>query len=210
MGTQSGGVGVWDRWAGTPGGWGVMSDLPEGARGRAVTLALTALALALLWLGCIAPLRAWQADQAEQIDLRARMLARMQSLAERLPQMKAQAAARPADAPASAVLLQGRTDAVAAAELQQVVQQLVLDAGGRLSSAEILSAEPVGPYRRIALRISLQAPYAAGVTLLNSIATARPGMLIDDLKLQAPAMRNIAMPMEISFTVFAYRQGGGT
>lgn len=168
---------------------------------------ITCLAVALVWFGGISPVLEWRAEQAGQAAMRAETLTRMQALVDRLPAMQAEAEARKAGAAESRVLLAGQTDAVAAAELQQIVQRLTVDAGGRLSSVQILPAERVGNYRRIMLRVSLQAPYAAGIAILHSIAGARPAMLVDDLKLQAPPMRNAALPMDASFTVLAYRAG---
>ena len=184
-----------------------MFDLPEGRRGHVLALAISIAVLALLWFGFVDTVLDWQADQAERVASREQFLARAQVLVARLPEMQAEAARRATGVADTGLLLQGQTDSVAAAELQQTVQRLVLDAGGRLASVEILPTEQMGGYRRIALRVSLQATYAAEIAILRSIAASRPGMLVDDLKLQAPAIRNPSMPMDATFTVLSYRAG---
>ncbi len=187
------------------------TDLPEGRRGQTVAVALTLCALAVIWLLGVGPLLDWQADQRAKLDGQQQILTRMQSLADSLPPLRAERDRRRAagDAMQSQAggLLAGSSDAVAAAELQQSVQAVVQQAGGRLNSFEILPPEPVGRYRRIGLRVSLSAPFDAEMAIVSALESGRPRMLIDDLNLQSAGLRGANAPMDAAFSVFAYRDG---
>jgi general secretion pathway protein M len=104
-------------------------------------------------------------------------------------------------------VLAGETDAVAGAALQLLMQQMAIGAGTSLSSVEVLPAESVGGYRRIGLHVALAAPWPALVHLLQSIEQATPPMLVDDLRLHGSPVANVALPMDASFTVLAFRDG---
>lgn len=182
-------------------------SLPQGRRGQLLALALTLTVAAVAWVGVVSPLIAWHAEQTERLAERQALAHRMTDLAERLPALKAQAAARNLSGPAPSALLPGNTDAVAGAALQQLVQQMATGVGAPLNSVEVLPAEAVGNYRRIGLHVALSAPWPALVRLLQSIEQAAPPMLIDDLRLRGAPMGNPALPMDASFTVLAFRGG---
>lgn len=184
-------------------------SLPDGRRGQLLALALGLAVVASVWAGVAMPLVAWHAELTERLEQRRTLARRMAELAETLPALQAQAAARNVTGPAPSAVLAGDTDAIAGASLQQLVQQLATSAGTSLSSVEVLPAEAVGTYRRIGLHVALAAPWPALVQLLQSIAQATPPMLVDDLRLHGAPMHNAALPMTTSFTVLAFR-GGGT
>jgi general secretion pathway protein M len=104
-------------------------------------------------------------------------------------------------------LLDGATDAVAAAALQQRVQDMATRAGATLTSAETLPATQTGAYRRIGLHVSLNAPWAVLARLLAAVDQGTPRMLVDDLQLHGA--RLVARPadpaLDAGFTVFAFR-----
>ncbi len=184
------------------------ASLPDGRRGRVLAMALGLVLVASVWAAVVAPLAAWHANQAQWLAQRQALERRMAALAETLPSLQARAAARTAKGPAPSAVLQGETDAVAGAALQQLVQQMATGAGTSLSSIEVRPAEPVGGYRRIGLHVALGAPWPALVHLLQSIEAATPPMLVDDLRLHGPPLGNAALPMDTSFTVLAFRAGG--
>ena len=82
-------------------------------------------------------------------------------------------------------------------------------AGATLASAELLAAEPAGAYRRVRLRITLRAPWPVLVGLLQAIASAQPGMVVDDVQVHgAGGFNRAADPvLEASWTVLAFRPG---
>jgi general secretion pathway protein M len=163
-----------------------LERLPDGVRGRILALGLLAVLLALLWTAVISPLFDWYAARAETIAERRGILAHATGLAETLPALR-QAAGRVGAGPPKTALLDGKSDAIAAAGLQGMVQDMAATAGISLASAETLPGEPCGSYRRIGVRIAFVADWPVFVVLLQAIETNRIRLLVDDLQLHAVA-----------------------
>jgi general secretion pathway protein M len=168
---------------------------------------LAVLALLAIWLGLISPITDWYGARAAHLtDLRLRV-ARESALIETLPALKTSAAAA-AHTPARATVA-GSTDAIAGAALQEQVQQLATAASAQLTSIETLPADQVGLYRRIGVRVELNAQLQVVVSLLKSVEEAQPSMLVDDLHLTGTPMglNSLALPLDASFTVYGFRAG---
>ncbi len=73
--------------------------------------------------------------------------------------------------------------------------------------ARSLPGEAAGAWRRIGVRVAVNAPWPAVVRLLQAIGAASPRMLVDDLQLRAPPLllRTGPRPMDAGFTVYAFR-----
>jgi general secretion pathway protein M len=181
--------------------------LPEGARGRVLALGIAGIVLASVWLAAGQPLLAAYADRADTLGRRAALATRMADIAASLPELQREAAARSHDAPPAAATLAGASDALAGAALQSLIEGMSNSAGGHLSSTEALPAEQVGAYRRVALRVAVDATWPVLVRLLQDIERATPRMFIDDLQIRAqPAAEKLREPaLDISFTVLAFR-----
>lgn len=182
--------------------------LPTGRTGQALALGIALAVPLLLWLGLVAPLAGFHQDRAEELERRQALVQRMERLAAQLPALRQQASA-PAAASASA-LLEGESDAVAGAALQEAVQAMAAAAGAVLTSVETLPAERAGQYRRVSVRVSLNASWPVLVQLLESLAQSSPRMLVDDLQVQSsPLILQMATrPLDASFTVIGFRAAG--
>jgi len=81
--------------------------------------------------------------------------------------------------------------------------------GAKLTTTETLPAEAVGAYRRVALRVTVDAAttWPVLVRLLQAIERATPRMFVDDLQIRAqPAPETLKEPpLDISFIVLAFR-----
>jgi len=185
----------------------MIEALPTGRRGKALAVALLLLVLAAAWMAVAAPLLNWHADRAEALQQRSVLARRMAQVAAGLPELQRQAAAAAAVGPVAATLLDGSTDAVAGATLQQLVQDMAARAGATLSSTETLPAEAVAAYRRIGVRVALSAPWGVLVQLLRAVQQASPQMLVDDLQIRGGRQFGAAAepPLEASFTVQGFR-----
>ena len=182
--------------------------LPTGRAGRVLALGLAILALLLLWEAVGVPLRGWYDDRADALAGRIALAARMQTLAAQLPALRRAAAAGAAHA-GPAALIEGSSDAIAGAALQERVQQMAASLGATLSSTESLPASQAGAYRRVGVRIAVTAPFEVMVRLIAAIEQASPTMLIDDLQLHGSRIQmQAAAPLEGALTVLAFRQGG--
>lgn len=181
-------------------------NLPDGRGGQTLAAALTLAVLAGVWFAVAAPLLDWHAQRAESVAQRGTVARRMAEVADTLPDLQRRGSVQAATAPAAS-LIGGETDAIAAADLQQRVQEMATRAGAALSSTEVLSAVQLGGYRRIGLRVSTVATWATLVQMLQSIGQAAPRMLVDDLQLRG--QRLVAPlpdpPLDASFTVLAFR-----
>jgi general secretion pathway protein M len=183
--------------------------LPDGRRGRALALGITAMLLAMAWLAIGAPLLDLYADGAEALRRRSVLAARMAQVAASLPDLKRAAAAmQSGDATPAGDMLEGATDALAGATLQSLVEAMSTGAGGRLTSTEALPAEQVGGYRRVALRVAIDGTWPVLARLMQAMEGATPHMFIDDLQIHAqPTAETVREPpLDISFTVLAFRQ----
>ncbi len=112
-------------------------------------------------------------------------------------------------------LLTGATDAVAAATLQGRVQDMAGSAGATLSSTEALPARQQGAYRRIALRVSLNASLPVLVRLLQSLDESTPRMLVDDLQCHTSPIviaqaHQTSPALDASMTIIGFRAGQET
>ncbi|MBV8401604.1 MAG: type II secretion system protein M [Acetobacteraceae bacterium] len=183
--------------------------LPGGVPGRMLALGLTLLALVLIWFAVIGPLLRLYDEGAATLEQQRILAHRMAQLAGMLPELQHQAEAQAGTGPAPNALLEGATDAIAGATLQERVQDMATTAGARVSSAEMLQPAQTGAYRRIGLRIACNAPWAVLVRLLQSIEQATPRMLIDDMRIHGPrvALQTPEPVLNAEFTVLAFRAG---
>jgi len=181
--------------------------LPEGSRGRALALGVTAVALAVVWLAVVLPLLDAYSDRADQLQRHGALAARMTDVAASLPQLQRESKALSADPTPTNATLEGATDSLAGAALQGLVEGMTTSAGGRLSSTEALPAEQVGAYRRVALRVTLDGSWPVLIHTLQAIERAVPRMFVDDLQIHAqPANAKLTEPpLDVSFTVLAFR-----
>jgi general secretion pathway protein M len=184
----------------------MIESLPTGRRGQALAWALLLVVLAAIWVAAAAPLLDWHAEREETLQQRATLARRMAQVAAGLPELQRQAAAAAAG-PVAATLLDGSTDAVAGARLQQLIQDMAGRAGATLSSTETLPAEAVASYRRIGVRVALSVSWGVLVQLLLAVEQASPQMLVDDLQIHGVRRIGVAgePPLEATFTVLGFR-----
>ncbi len=185
------------------------TTLPTGPRGRLLAVALLVAVLGVGWAAIAQPLLAWHADAAERLEQRQALARRMAAAAAGLDALK-QAGQAQASRPGPArSLLDGGSDAVAAAALQGQAETLALREHLTLASAEVLPSEPAGDYRRISLRLVLNGSWPALVGLLKSLEEANPRILVDDVQMQPlnSVDTTAGQVLSASFTVIAFRSG---
>ena len=188
--------------------------LPTGRPGRMLALGVTVLGVALLWLGVIAPLWDWYDDRGEQLHRQQAVVRKMSALVDSLPALRREAAATPKEGDGGRpALLTGATDALAAASLQQRIDDVAAQAGVRMESEEILAAKPAGSLRAISVRMTMNAPFAALVELLTALANADIPMVVDDVTIRAgfreAGAASSTNAVDTSFTVTSWRAAGG-
>jgi hypothetical protein len=173
------------------------------------------LAAVAFWLGTVAPIIGWYGDRAEVLRRQRAIAHRMASLVETLPALRRQAATADGAAPrsggatadASVALLTGANDPVAAASLQQRIEELAGQAGVRVGSEEILPGQAEGDLRAIAVRLTLTAPFRSFVALLLTLSRSETPMVVDELLLRGPPGKtgDDDLPVDVSMTVTSFR-----
>lgn len=177
----------------------VTHNLPGGRRGRVLALGILACLAGALWLGAAAPLLGWYEARDRALQDQRELLAHMRSVAERLPAARRQAAAQPADGTDG--LLDGGSDAVATAELQERLERLAGPNGVRLSSVESLPPLVLGTMHAAGLRVAGQASWPDVARLLLALDQARPALLVDGLMVHAAPGGG---DMAVNFTLLGF------
>lgn len=183
--------------------------LPEGAAGQAAAVTAAIVILAAIWLAVVTPLLGWYATQSDDLASARLEVAHLRALQASLPELRRRAAENAAQSPGAAVLLQGGSDAIAAANLQTVLNNLATQAGTSLDSTEVMAAAPAGGLRRIGVAVSLNTTWPVLVAFLAAIDSASPRMIVDDLTVSAdsPPDMQADVVLQASFTVSAFRVG---
>jgi len=181
--------------------------LPTGRNGRILAAGLLALAAVLGYLAFVSPVVGWYEARAQRLQTLRERGAREAALIDMLPTLRREAADA-AKTPTHSVLA-GSTDAIAGAALQEQVQTMASAVNAQLTSAETLPAEQVGAYRRIGVRVEVNAQLPVIVELLKAVEEAEPSMMVDDIRLTATPVGplNVPLPLDAAFTIYAFRVG---
>ena len=159
------------------------SSLPTGRRGQALALALLALGLGIVWLLVGQPLVELHAEQGARLASRLTLAARMEERIAEAPPDGPDTTGANAIASYPSGLIEAESDALGAALLQDLVTTAASDAGLALSSVETLPAEDAGALRKIGLRLNLEGPYDALITMIGSLRQGSVALVLDDLEI---------------------------
>jgi len=159
------------------------------------TLALALLALALLggFRLVVAPLMAAFQDNAARIEQAETLLQRYLALAEQRQAMSDRLAAQEELAASAAGYLEGLSDALAAAQLQDRVKSVIEGAGGELRSTQILPAVAIdgdAGIRRTPLRVQFAAAIGGLAETLYELESGQPYVFIEQLTVREQRRRD--------------------
>jgi len=178
-------------------------SLPTGWRGRVTALAIVAALVGTIGISMIAPLTALYAERAARIEERAQLASHMVRAAADLPRLRA-IAAQHKDGPAT--LIAGSTDAVAAATLQMIVQSAARRDGIALTEIETVQPVAAGSYRRIGLKLSTAASWAALVQFLAGVERSEaPKLAIGALDIRRTDTGDGGKGLSASLAIYAFR-----
>lgn len=186
------------------------------------TLAVVLLGAALLaaYRLVLAPLLAAYQEGERGIEQSTALLQRYRVLAGQREWLAGQLAEQQERAATATGYLQGPSDALAAAQLQDRVKSVVEAAGGELRSTQILPAKPaeggVG-VRRTTLRIQFVVTIEGLATTLYELETGQPYLLIDDVSLREQRVRRrrrnepeTEPRLDVSLELFGYLREDGS
>lgn len=180
-----------------------MSGLPEGTRGKLFAVSIAGLLLCVLYVAIVVPLAGLYDSSAQTLQDRREMLGRYERAAQDLPRLRAEAEQR-RQRSAGGFLLAGSSDAVAAAELQSTLKDLVEADGATLESAQTLPAETIGNFRRVGVRLSFSGSLELLTSVLLGAETSNPVLSVGGLELQAPDDEN-GQDLTIAMDVYGFR-----
>ena len=181
--------------------------LPSGPRGQLLAVGILLFAVAIVWLGLIAPLLDMFEDRTETLRRQLTMADRTAALVQTVPELQRQAAVAVASGRQADAMLPGASDALAAAALQQKLDELAAASGVRMGSQEILPAQASDGFRAISVRVTTNAPWRSLVALFLALAQSETPMVADELSLRGPLanVRDPDLPVDASFTITSYR-----
>jgi len=165
---------------------------PGSILSRLLALGLLAAALAASYLLVVVPLLSTYEDNVAAIERAETLLQRQQALVALQPQLVERLEEERAQAEAVAGYLEGPSDALAAAQLQDRVKEVVEASGGELRSTRILPAETIDSSpgtRRAALRVQMIVSIEGLAEILYELEAGQPYVLIDELSVRSQRER---------------------
>lgn len=185
-------------------------NLPEGARGQFVAVALL-LIVAIVAMKLIAlPLWDLYHETGDDIFDMRQDISRYYVLAE-LPALEQLAERLRRDDPLAPVSFSGDNAALAAAELQQRLQDAAKKNGVKVISLRTLPPESDGPLERIAVEARMQAEIVGLRNMLFELETGVPYMFLDQLNIRARSVRRrqtTIETLEVRLQLSGMRGGG--
>jgi len=153
--------------------------------GRMAALALLLALLALVWVVGLAPLLDEYRADRETVAFASEQLPRLQQLAAAAPLLRAELERVSRDPSGSTRLLGGTSDALAGADLQNLVSREATRHGLALRSAQILPTVAEEGFRRVGIRVALEGSIAGLHRLLYSVETSPTFLFVDNLEVRS-------------------------
>lgn len=185
-----------------------MNPLLTPRLSRLLALALLLLAIAVPYLVIVRPyletLREDRESLAEALSLRDRYLS--VAAAGAAVDGWRQTLSEEGD---GAAYLQGASEALVSADLQNRVKTVVQGNGGVLNSTQILDAASEEGFRRVAVRVRMSGGSEALYKVLYALETERPFLFVDNIDINARSMRARegqaeTIELMVSFDLFGY------
>ena len=169
---------------------------------RLAALALSAGVAFALYVFVVAPIVAGYAETdaavvqaTELLDRYRRVAAVWPGLQERLDALKLRQSE-------IGTYLSGETDALAGAELQELVNATVAKGGGGLRSVQILPVKTDSGFRRIGVRVQMTATIAQVLRVLHGLEAGSTLLFVDNLEVSnRRARRRRNQPVEMDPTL---------
>ena len=184
------------------------TSLPTGHRGRFLALLLLLVVLGAVYLVVAAPLIELYVGRSAQIEDKRMLVPRLKAAAAELPELRAQVADLRATAGTRKVTLEGSSDSIASANLQNHIAEFATSVGVTIGSTESLPVETRGGYRRIGLRFTLNGPYEALLKFIAKLEAATPPLVLENLHIHG-VLRRPGTPqagaLDAGLDVFGFR-----
>ncbi len=176
--------------------------MASGWVSRVAALALSAGVAFALYLFVVAPIVAGYAETGAAVAQAAELLDRYRRVAAARPALQERLDALKARQSEIGTYLSGETDALAGAELQELVNTTVAKGGGGLRSVQILPVKADGGFRRIGVRVQMTATIAQVLRVLHGLEAGSTLLFVDNLEVSnRRARRRRNRPVELDPTL---------
>jgi general secretion pathway protein M len=151
-------------------------------------------------------------DREALADARER-LGRYRRIAATRPDLQAQIDAMEERGAARGNYLTGRTDALAAAELQNRVKKIIETNGGKLRSIQTVPGKADGGFQRVTIRVQLAAPIDSLHRIIYALEAEKPFLFLDNIDIgnrrrgrRKKAPDDADPALTVRFDLFGYLQ----
>ncbi len=169
---------------------------------RLAAVALSAGVIFAAYVFAVAPILAGYAETDAAVLQAGELLERYRRIASARPALQARLDDLKSRQSEIGTYLSGGTDALAGAELQELVNATVEKGGGRLRSVQILPAKSDGGFRRIAVRVQMTATISQVLNVLYTLEAGLTFLFVDNLEVSnRRARRRRNQPVEMDPTL---------
>ena len=171
---------------------------------RLAALALSAGVVFALYAFVVAPIVAGYAETNAAVIQAAELLDRYRRVAAARPALQERLDILESRQSEIGTYLGGHTDALAGAELQELVNATVAKGGGGLRSVQILPVKADGGFRRIGVRVQMTATIAQVLHVLHGLEAGSTLLFVDNLEVsnrRARRRRNKPVQMDPTLLV---------
>ncbi len=151
---------------------------------RALALALLLLPLLVVYFVVIAPYRQLLADKRERIADLTFQLERLRRITSREPLWKKRLQSLKEAQRRNHHYLTGTTTALASAELQEHLREIIHQAGGEITSTQVLATKPDGAFSKISVRIRFSTDTPSLREILHGIESDQPLLQIESMNIR--------------------------
>jgi general secretion pathway protein M len=189
-------------------------ELKSLSRERLLAVGLLLFAIALIYMLVLSPLFTLRKEYAESVDESEFRLERYRKIAAERPLWSRRVEEIKQHGRVSEQYIAKETPALASADLQTLIKEIVTTSGGELISTQVVPEQQEEQLTRIAVRIRMNGSTKVLRDVLHAVETSQPILWVDNLNL-----RPIRMPMRpgakaapdrlsIDFEVVGYMRAG--
>lgn len=183
---------------------------------RALAVTILIVLVAALFFGVVQPLADSYLSDHQRIAQLKDAVAKYQRAAEELPARQAQLDALARDQASATGFLQGPSDTLIAAQIQNRIKSLADSAKVELRSSQVLPGAEEGKLKRIAVREQLTGTISGILSVFHGLeATSSPSLFLDNISMRTrPIVTRANAPtadeiLEVQFDVYGYTHGSG-
>ena len=157
---------------------------PASFLSRILALALLGAVLAGLYLLAVRPMTEQYLHYRRSIDQSQDLLGQYRRLGASLPALQSQLDELDRRRASAGTQLQGASDALVAADLQNRIKGIVDARGGQLTSTQILAAKDEAELRRIGIRVQMTATVDALYRIFYDLESGKPFLFLDNIDIR--------------------------